>query len=164
VTSNAAHPGFARTGLFASGPGGLISLASDFAALLFGQLAADGVRPILFAATSAKANPGGYYGPGGIGELRGAPAPALIMPQARDGAMMVDAASWRRAIWRRQRATCRRRHRRRAARARRQGGTTLIGAQRWVIRQPPRACQSAPSSRWRCRQFSVSGQWQGTKS
>jgi NAD(P)-dependent dehydrogenase (short-subunit alcohol dehydrogenase family) len=30
VTSNAAHPGFARTGLFASGPGGLISLASDF--------------------------------------------------------------------------------------------------------------------------------------
>jgi hypothetical protein len=86
VTSNAAHPGFARTGLFASGPGGLISLASEFAALLFGQSAADGVRPILLAATSAKQNPGGYYGPGGIGELRGAPAPALIMPQARDTA------------------------------------------------------------------------------
>ena len=30
--------------------------------------------------------PGAYYGPGGIGELRGAPAPALIMPQARDAA------------------------------------------------------------------------------
>ena len=28
--------------------------------------------------------PSAYYGPGGIGELRGAPAPALIMPQARD--------------------------------------------------------------------------------
>jgi hypothetical protein len=28
--------------------------------------------------------PGAYYGPGGIGELRGAPAPVLIMPQARD--------------------------------------------------------------------------------
>jgi hypothetical protein len=78
--------GLARTGLFASGPGGLISLASDFAALLVGQSAADGVRPILLAATSAKQNPGGYYGPGGIGELRGAPAPALIMPQARDTA------------------------------------------------------------------------------
>ena len=32
LTSNAAHPGFARTGLFASGPGGLLSLASDLAA------------------------------------------------------------------------------------------------------------------------------------
>ena len=30
--------------------------------------------------------PGVYYGPGGIGELRGAPAPAMIMPQARDAA------------------------------------------------------------------------------
>ena len=86
LTSNAAHPGFARTGLFASGPGGLVSLATDFAAPFFGHSAADGARPILFAATSPKARPGAYYGPGGIGELRGAPAPALIMPQARDAA------------------------------------------------------------------------------
>jgi NAD(P)-dependent dehydrogenase (short-subunit alcohol dehydrogenase family) len=86
LTSNAAHPGFARTGLFASGPGGLLSLATDFAAPFFGQSAADGARPILFAATSPRAKPGAYYGPGGIGELRGAPAPALIMPQARDAA------------------------------------------------------------------------------
>src|SRR6266404_1467005 len=84
LTSNAAHPGFARTGLFASGPGGLLSLATDFAAPFFGQSAADGARPILFAATSPRAKLGAYYGPGGIGELRGAPAPALIMPQARD--------------------------------------------------------------------------------
>jgi len=86
LTSNAAHPGFARTGLFASGPGGLLSLATDFAAPFFAHSAADGARPILFAATSAEARPGAYYGPGGIGELRGAPAPALIMPQARDAA------------------------------------------------------------------------------
>src|SRR5882762_5761798 len=86
LTSNAAHPGFARTGLFASGPGGLLSLATDFAAPFFGQSAADGARPILLAATSPRAKPGAYYGPGGIGELRGAPAPALIMPQARDAA------------------------------------------------------------------------------
>jgi NAD(P)-dependent dehydrogenase (short-subunit alcohol dehydrogenase family) len=84
LTSNAAHPGFARTNLFAGGPGGLLSLATDFAAPFFGQSAADGARPILFAATSPKAKPGAYYGPGGIGELRGAPAPALMMPQARD--------------------------------------------------------------------------------
>jgi NAD(P)-dependent dehydrogenase (short-subunit alcohol dehydrogenase family) len=86
LTSNAAHPGFARTGLFASGPGGLLSLASDFAAPFFGQSATDGARPVLFAAPSLKAMKGAYYGPGGIGELRGAPAPALIMPQARDAA------------------------------------------------------------------------------
>jgi len=86
LISNAAHPGFSRTNLFASGPAGLVSLASGFAAPLFGHSAADGARPILFAATSPEAKPGGYYGPGGFGELRGAPAPALIMPQARNAA------------------------------------------------------------------------------
>lgn len=86
LSSMAAHPGFARTNLFASGPGGLIAAASNFAAPLFGQSAADGARPILFAATSAEASPGGYYGPGGLGELRGAPRRALIMPQARSAA------------------------------------------------------------------------------
>jgi NAD(P)-dependent dehydrogenase (short-subunit alcohol dehydrogenase family) len=86
LISNAAHPGFARTNLFASGPGGLLSLATDFAAPLFGQSAADGARPILFVATSPEARSGAYYGPGGIGELRGAPAPALVMPRARDAA------------------------------------------------------------------------------
>jgi NAD(P)-dependent dehydrogenase (short-subunit alcohol dehydrogenase family) len=86
LISNAAHPGFARTGLFASGPGGLLSLATDLAAPFFGHSAADGALPILFAATSPEARPGAYYGPGGIGELRGAPALALIMPQARDAA------------------------------------------------------------------------------
>jgi NAD(P)-dependent dehydrogenase (short-subunit alcohol dehydrogenase family) len=86
LISDAAHPGFSRTNLFASGPGGLVSLASGFAAPLFGQSAADGARPILFAATSPEAKPGGYYGPGGFSELRGAPARALIMPQARDAA------------------------------------------------------------------------------
>ena len=86
LTSNAAHPGFSRTNLFASGPGGLLSVATDFAAPFFGHSAADGARPILFAATSPQAKPGAYYGPGGFGELRGAPAPALIMPRARDAA------------------------------------------------------------------------------
>src|SRR6266581_5971980 len=86
LISNAAHPGFARTNLFTSGPGGLLSMATDFAAPFFGHSAAEGARPILFAATSPEARPGGYYGPGGIAELRGAPARALIMPQARDEA------------------------------------------------------------------------------
>jgi NAD(P)-dependent dehydrogenase (short-subunit alcohol dehydrogenase family) len=86
LISIAAHPGFARTNLFAGGPGGLVSLASDFAAPFFGHSAADGARPILFAATSPLAKPGAYYGPGGFSELRGAPATALVMPRARDAA------------------------------------------------------------------------------
>jgi len=86
LVSDAAHPGSSRTNLFASGPGGLLSVATDFAAPFFGHSAADGARPILFAATSPQAKPGAYYGPGGFGELRGAPAPALIMPRARDAA------------------------------------------------------------------------------
>lgn len=86
VLSTAAHPGFASTNLFAGGPGGLVSLASSFAAPFFGQSASDGARPILFAATNPDATPGGYYGPGGMGELRGAPSRALIMPQASNAA------------------------------------------------------------------------------
>jgi NAD(P)-dependent dehydrogenase (short-subunit alcohol dehydrogenase family) len=87
LISNAAHPGFARTNLFASGPGGLLSFATDFAAPFFAHSAADGARPILFAATSPEAGQGSYYGPGGFGELRGSPARALIMPQARNPAV-----------------------------------------------------------------------------
>src|SRR6267378_3261471 len=64
LISNAAHPEFARTNLFASGPGGLLSLATDFAAPLFGHSAADGARPILFAATSPEARPGADYAEG----------------------------------------------------------------------------------------------------
>jgi NAD(P)-dependent dehydrogenase (short-subunit alcohol dehydrogenase family) len=84
LISNAAHPGFARTNLFASGPGSLVSLATGFAAPLFGHSAADGARPILFAATSPEARPGAYYGPGGFG-ARGTGARADHAAGARRG-------------------------------------------------------------------------------
>lgn len=87
LMSSASHPGWARTDLFANGPGfGLISLASQFAAPLFSQSAESGALPTLYAATSPQAEGGGYYGPNGLYELRGPPAPARIMPQARDKA------------------------------------------------------------------------------
>jgi NAD(P)-dependent dehydrogenase (short-subunit alcohol dehydrogenase family) len=87
LMSNAAHPGWARTDLFANGPGfGLISFASQLAAPLFSQSAESGALPTLFAATSPQAEGGGYYGPNGLNELKGPPAPARIMPQARDKA------------------------------------------------------------------------------
>ena len=83
LTSIAAHPGVAQTGLF-TGPGGLTSMMSELALPIFGQSAADGALPTLFAATSPTAKPGGYYGPSGMGELKGPPASAFAMPQARD--------------------------------------------------------------------------------
>ena len=86
LMSLAAHPGWARTDLFTSGPGPLLSFATQFAAPLFSQSAESGALPILFAATSPQAKPGGYYGPNGLSELKGSPAPALIMPQASDKA------------------------------------------------------------------------------
>ena len=66
LISDAAHPGFSQTNLSESGTGGLLSIATDFAAPFFGHSAADGARPILFAETSLEARPGGYYGPGGL--------------------------------------------------------------------------------------------------
>lgn len=86
LTSIAAHPGWARTELFTNGPGGFVSMMSQFAAPVLGQSAAAGALPILFAATSPAAEPGAYYGPNGLGELRGAPGPALEMPQGRNAA------------------------------------------------------------------------------
>lgn len=82
LTSIAAHPGVAQTGLF-DGPGELVSMMSRLAGPMFAQSAADGALPTLFAATSPDAAAGGYYGPNGLGELRGAPGSALVMPQAR---------------------------------------------------------------------------------
>jgi NAD(P)-dependent dehydrogenase (short-subunit alcohol dehydrogenase family) len=87
LMSNAAHPGWARTELFANGPGaGLLAFASQLAAPLFSQSAESGALPTLFAATSPQAKGGGYYGPNGLNELKGPPAPAWIMPQAGDKA------------------------------------------------------------------------------
>ncbi len=51
---------------------------------LVGQSAARGALPILFAATAPEARGGGYYGPDGFWEARGAPKPARIFPHALD--------------------------------------------------------------------------------
>jgi NAD(P)-dependent dehydrogenase (short-subunit alcohol dehydrogenase family) len=88
LMSNAAHPGFARTELIANGPGGngLLWQISRLLQPFVSQSAAEGALPTLFAATSPQAKPSGYYGPDGFYELKGAPAPAKIMPQAKDAA------------------------------------------------------------------------------
>lgn len=87
ITSLAAHPGVSRTDLLHNAPGrlSLHGLARTYLWFLF-QPAAQGALPTLFAATSPEAVGGGYYGPDGMAEIRGFPAPANIPPQAQDAA------------------------------------------------------------------------------
>ena len=92
LSSIAAHPGFARTNIIKAAQKSVGRLnITDYvsnrflsgAMSLLGQHARAGARPILFAATSPHAKGGGYYGPDGIGERRGAPKAAKIHPPAQ---------------------------------------------------------------------------------
>ena len=89
ILSNAAHPGSTRTNLQTTGPN--LGGASRGAGLISGfmelpglsQAADQGALPTLFAAASPDAHGGAYYGPNGVGELTGPPAPAHISRRAR---------------------------------------------------------------------------------
>jgi len=87
VASLASHPGVSRTDLLhnAPGRGSAVGLARSLLWFLF-QPAAMGALPTLYAATSAAAKPGAYYGPNRLSETRGYPAQAKIPPQALDEA------------------------------------------------------------------------------
>ncbi|NYE29592.1 NAD(P)-dependent dehydrogenase (short-subunit alcohol dehydrogenase family) [Rhodanobacter sp. K2T2] len=89
LMSNAAHPGIATTALIANGLGndGLASKFSLGFVHIFGQSAAAGALPTLYAATSPDAKNAGYYGPDGFSEIKGAPAPARISAWANDVAV-----------------------------------------------------------------------------
>ncbi len=89
VTSIGAHPGWARTDLIANGPGaeGSNDLRQRLAALispLLSQSGAAGALPLLYAATSRDAQPGGFYGPDGLFEMKGFPGPAKVSARAQD--------------------------------------------------------------------------------
>ncbi|MGA1803317.1 oxidoreductase [Rhizobium sp. HT1-10] len=99
LTSIAAHPGYAVTGLQSAGPRfgreGKISPLERVAAVLqpfFSQSAAAGALPTLFAATSPEAIGGVMYGPDGFYELKGQPALSRIAARA------LDRSTWRR-LW-----------------------------------------------------------------
>ena len=98
VRSVAAHPGYARTDLIPNGPGAntLSWRVGQLLQPLISQSAAEGALPTLFAATSADAEPGGYYGPNWFYELKGPPVPARVMRQAKDfasAAMLWDVSA-----------------------------------------------------------------------
>ena len=86
LASTAAHPGLATTNIVTNVENRTASLAWNFFGPLVAQSAAHGALPGLYAATSADARPGGYYGPDGFREYWGYPAPARIAPQAEDRA------------------------------------------------------------------------------
>jgi NAD(P)-dependent dehydrogenase (short-subunit alcohol dehydrogenase family) len=91
VISVAAHPGVANSNLFLVGKFNPVELAvrrgmsAAIGTLL--NTEASGAVPTLFAATSAEAVSGGYYGPQGLFEMRGGDVGvAKVYPQARDQA------------------------------------------------------------------------------
>ncbi|MCI4592182.1 SDR family oxidoreductase [Sphingobium sp. BYY-5] len=85
VASMAAHPGVSRTDLLHNAPGrrSAIGITRSLLWFLF-QPAAQGALPTLFAATAPQAKGGGSYGPDGLAEIRGYPAPSKIPAQALD--------------------------------------------------------------------------------
>lgn len=90
VLANAAHPGYARTDLIASGPGerGVLAwLNRSFLKPWASQSAADGALPTIYAATAPQARAGGYYGPRDRFELKGPVAEAAVSARARDEAI-----------------------------------------------------------------------------
>jgi len=94
LLSNASHPGFARTNLFANGCGtrSVASLVRNVLGIALSQSAADGAHSALYAAASAEVDPGGFYGPGGLLEFAGPPAAAHVSKNGRD--MEVAARLW----------------------------------------------------------------------
>lgn len=84
TASLAAHPGGVWTGLFR---GANPALLVHTLGRLITQSPERGALATLRAATDPAATGGQYYGPSGIGELRGAPAPVRASPRAYDPAL-----------------------------------------------------------------------------
>jgi len=88
ITALSAHPGFSRTNLGHSGPQigskgciNWVGLSTAILGPLFGQSAANGALPILYAATAPEAVGGIYVGPGGAGQMKGSPK-VVELPEA----------------------------------------------------------------------------------
>lgn len=84
ASSIAAHPGFAQTNLLTTTQGvrAFVGLVRPVIGMFWND-AAQGALPQLFAATAPDAEAGGYYGPDGLGERAGWPAPSFVPKAAR---------------------------------------------------------------------------------
>ncbi|MBU1346413.1 MAG: SDR family oxidoreductase [Alphaproteobacteria bacterium] len=92
LTSVAAHPGYARTGLISNGPLGkrpgmriaMRLIYRPFIEPLISNSAAGGALPILMAATAPNVEGGAYVGVSRLREMTGPPGPAKAEPAALD--------------------------------------------------------------------------------
>ncbi|GLZ81575.1 short-chain dehydrogenase [Actinorhabdospora filicis] len=85
VRSVLAHPGYTRTGLQTRSTTGVWKLLlGGIGNPLLAQPAERGAWPQLYAATSPEAVAGGFYGPGGLAELRGHPVAVKLSADALD--------------------------------------------------------------------------------
>jgi NAD(P)-dependent dehydrogenase (short-subunit alcohol dehydrogenase family) len=86
ILAAAAHPGYARTGLFASGPGAasMLNLLHRTMGVHMSHTAEQGALPTLYAATAPETQPGGFYGPTGPFGFVGAPGEIAIDPKGLD--------------------------------------------------------------------------------
>ncbi|MFI6152304.1 oxidoreductase [Kitasatospora sp. NPDC051170] len=84
VRSLLAHPGYAATNIQTSATGGLLKFLFGRLLIPLAQGAERGALPQLFAATAPEARGGEFIGPGGPGELRGAPAVVKLAPRAAE--------------------------------------------------------------------------------
>ena len=88
VEGLAAHPGVSRTDLIpnGAGPRSTVARMRRFLPFLF-QPVWKGALPTLYAATDPAARGGAYYGPNGLGNIRGYPAEEKPARQALDAAV-----------------------------------------------------------------------------
>jgi NAD(P)-dependent dehydrogenase (short-subunit alcohol dehydrogenase family) len=93
LASIPAHPGLSMTGfLTATGLPAWMRAGGVVATKLLGQSAEAGSWPSLYAATMPDATNGQYWGPDGVLEIRGKPAPGRVWPHA------THRADWQR-LW-----------------------------------------------------------------
>ena len=84
VRSVLAHPGWSATNLQTSGPTGVMKQLLRVGNRVLAQSAEMGALCQLYAAVDPEAESGSFYGPGGLGELRGHPTPVRPAASAQD--------------------------------------------------------------------------------
>ena len=87
VKSVLAHPGVAATNLASSLSPPLLGQIATLLFPLIGQSPAHGALPTLYAATALDVQGGEFFGPAGIGEMRGSPRRVRPVPIATDTAI-----------------------------------------------------------------------------
>ena len=91
LISVAAHPGLTDTELFANSMrmrgGPIVATGARLVHKVFTQRVGTGALPQLYAATAPDVRGGDYYGPRGLGEIRGHPKRVGTHPAARDPAL-----------------------------------------------------------------------------